>query len=50
MTGLREVASDQGLKVLRLLADQRRRIGEDHTRMVCQLHQLLLALLPGGRE
>ena len=32
--------------VLRLLAGQRRRIGEDHTRMVCQLHVLLLELLP----
>ena len=36
--------------VLRLLADRRRRIGEDHTRMVCQLHQLLLELLPGGAK
>ncbi len=26
------------------------RIGEDHTRMVCQLHQLLLELLPGGAK
>jgi transposase len=34
--------------VLRLLADRRRRIGEDHTRIVCQLHQILLELLPGG--
>jgi len=50
MTGLREVVSDQALEVLRLLADRRRRIGEDHTRMVCQLHQLLLELLPGGAK
>jgi len=50
MTGLREVASDQALGVLRLLADRRRRIGVDHTRMVCQLHQLLLELLPGGAK
>jgi transposase len=50
MTGLREVASDQALEVLRLLADRRRRIGEDHTRMVCQLHQLLLELVPGGAK
>ncbi len=50
MSGLREVASDQTLEVLRLLAGRRRRIGEDHTRMVCQLHQLLLELLPGGAK
>jgi|HubBroStandDraft_3_1064219.scaffolds.fasta_scaffold40522_1 transposase len=50
MTGLREVANDQALEVLRLLADRRRRIGEDHTRMVCQLHQLLLELVPGGAK
>jgi transposase len=50
MTGLREVASDQALQVLRLLAGRRRRIGQDHTRIVCQLHQLLLELLPGGAK
>jgi transposase len=50
MTGLREVVNDQTLEVLRLLADRRRRIGQDHTRMVCQLHQLLLELLPGGAK
>jgi transposase len=50
MTGLREVVNDQALQVLRLLADRRRRIGEEHTRMVCQLHQLLLELLPGGAK
>ena len=50
MTGLREVVNDQTLEVLRLLVDRRRRIGEDHTRMVCQLHQLLLELLPGGAK
>jgi hypothetical protein len=36
--------------VLRLLAGRRRRIGEDHTRMVCQLYVLLLELLPGGAK
>jgi transposase len=50
MTGLREVVNDQALEVLRLLVDRRRRIGQDHTRMVCQLHQLLLELLPGGAK
>jgi transposase len=50
VAGLREVASDQTLEVLRLLVDRRRRIGEDHTRMVCQLHRILLELLPGGAK
>jgi transposase len=50
MNGLREVVNDQTLAVLRLLVDRRRRIGQDHTRMVCQLHQLLLELLPGGAK
>ena len=50
MNGLRDVVNDQTLEVLRLLVDRRRRIGEDHTRMVCQLHQLLLELLPGGAK
>ncbi len=49
MAGLREVVSDQALEVLRLLVD-RRRIGEDHTRMVCQLDRILLELLPGGAK
>lgn len=48
MGGLREVVNDETLEVLRLLVDRRRRIGEDHTRMVCQLHVLLLELIPGG--
>lgn len=50
MGGLREVVNDQTLAVLRLLVDRRRRIGQDHTRMICQLHQLLLELLPGGAK
>ena len=48
MTGLRRVAGDQQLAVLRILADRRRSLGEDHTRMVSQLHQLLPGLIPGG--
>ncbi len=48
MTGLRQVVDDQQLAVLRILADRRRSLGEDHTRMVSQLHQLLLELIPGG--
>jgi transposase len=30
--------------------DRRRSLGEDHTRMVSQLHQLLLELIPGGAK
>jgi hypothetical protein len=47
MTGLRQVVDDQQLAVLRILADRRRSLGEDHTRMVSQLHQLLLELIAG---
>lgn len=36
--------------MLRLLVDRRRRIGEEHTVKVCQLHQLLLELIPGGAK
>jgi hypothetical protein len=50
MGGLREVVNDETPWVLRLLVDRRRRIGEDHTRMVCQLHVLLLELIPGGAK
>jgi hypothetical protein len=50
MTGLRAVVDDAQLELLRLLVDRRRRLGEDHTRMVCQLHQLLLELIPGGAK
>jgi transposase len=50
MKGLRPVAGDQQLAVLRILADRRRVLGEDHTRMVCQLHHLLLELIPGGAK
>jgi len=50
MTGLRQVVDNEQLELLRLLVDRRRRIGEEHTRMVCQLHALLLELLPGGAK
>ncbi|HLI76037.1 MAG TPA: transposase [Acidobacteriaceae bacterium] len=50
MTGLRQVADDQQLAVLRILAGRRRPLGEDHTRMVSPLHQLLLELIPGGAK
>jgi transposase len=47
MSGLREVADDEQLAVLQILADRRRSLGEDHSRMISQLHQLLLELIPG---
>jgi transposase len=50
MAGLRPVVDDQQLAVLRVLADRRRTLGEDHTRMVAQLHHLLLELIPGGAK
>jgi hypothetical protein len=50
MAGLRPVFNDKQLAVLRVLVDRRRALGEDHTRMVAQLHQLLLELIPGGAK
>jgi transposase len=50
MAGLRPVVNDEQLTVLRILVDRRRALGEDHTRMVSQLHQLLLELIPGGAK
>ena len=50
MGGLHTVVHDERLEILRLLVDRRRRIGADHTRMVCQLHVLLLELIPGGAK
>ena len=50
MAGLRPVVDDQQLAVLRVLVDRRRSLGEDHTRMISQLHHLLLELIPGGAK
>jgi transposase len=50
MSGLRPVVDDEQLAVLRILVDRRRSLGEDHTRMVSQLHHLLLQLIPGGAK
>ena len=50
MAGLRPVVADDQLTVIRMLADRRRSLGEDHTRKVSQLHALLLELLPGGAK
>jgi hypothetical protein len=50
MAGLRPVVNDEQLAVLRILVDRRRSLGEEHTRMVSQLHALLLELIPGGAK
>jgi transposase len=50
MAGLRPVINDEQLAVLRILVDRRRSLGEDHTRMISQLHRLLLDLVPGGAK
>src|SRR4029078_3485184 len=50
MTGLRPVVADDQLTLLRMLADRRRSLGEEHTRKGSQLHALLLELLPGGAK
>ena len=50
MAGLRPVVNDEQLAVLRVLVDRRRSLGEEHTRMVSQLHALLLELIPGGAK
>ncbi len=50
MAGLRPVVNDEQLAVLRVLVDRRRSLGEDHTRKIAQLHQLLLELIPGGAK
>jgi transposase len=50
MAGLRPVVNDEQLALLRILVDRRRSLGADHTRMVSQLHQLLLELIPGGAK
>jgi len=44
------VVPDDELTVIRMLADRRRSLGEEHTRKVSQLHSLLLELLPGGAK
>src|SRR3954466_2720225 len=50
MSGLRPAVNDEQFAVLRLLVDRRRSLGEEHTRKVSQLHQLLLELIPGGAK
>jgi len=50
VTGLRPVVAEDQLTVIRMLADRRRSLGEEHTRKVSQLHALLLELVPGGAK
>ena len=50
MSGLRPVINDEQLAVMRVLVDRRRALGEDHTRMISQVHHLLLELIPGGAK
>jgi transposase len=50
MSGLRPVVNNEQLAVLRLLVDRRRSLGDDHTRMIGQLHRVLLELIPGGAK
>ena len=50
VAGLRPVVNDEQLAILRILVDRRRSLGEDHTRMVAQLHQLLLGAHPRWGE
>jgi transposase len=49
-SGLHPVVDDEQRTLLRILVDRRRSLGEDHTRMVSQLHVLLLELIPGGAK
>jgi len=50
VAGLRAVVADDQLTVIRMLADRRRSLGEEHTRKISQVHALLLELLPGGAK
>ncbi|OLT17997.1 IS110 family transposase [Serinicoccus sp. CUA-874] len=50
MSGLRPVVDDEQLEVLRMCVDRRASLGAEHTRKVCQLHKLLLELIPGGAK
>ena len=50
ISGLQPVVSDDQLEILRVLVDRRRRIGQEHVTKICQLHQLLLEIVPGGAK
>src|SRR6266702_5681220 len=47
-TGLRELSSDAGLMVLRLLCDRRDEISRARAQALNPMHRLFLELLPGG--
>ncbi len=50
MSGLRPVLADEQLELLQMCVDRRASLGREHTRKVCQLHKLLLELIPGGAK
>lgn len=50
MSRLRPVVTDEQLEVLRLLGDRGLSPGGEHIRKSCQLHELLLGLIPGGAK
>jgi transposase len=50
IAGLRPVVGDEQLAVLRIVVDRRNSLGEEHNRLICQLHALLLELIPGGAK
>ena len=47
MSGLQPLLKAEQLAILRVLVDRRRTLGGEHTRMIAQLDQLLLELIPG---
>jgi transposase len=48
--GLRELSVDEGLAVLRLLADRRDELSRSRAQTVNRLHRLLAELVPGGAK
>ena len=50
IAGLRPVVNDEQLAVLRIVIDRRNALGEEHNRLISQLHALLLELIPGGAK
>jgi transposase len=50
IAGLRPVVDDEQLAVLRIVIDRRQGLGEEHNRLIAQLHALLLELIPGGAK
>lgn len=49
-TNLRAVAAEDQSTILRLLADRRDDLGQEHARLLNRLHRLLRELIPGGVE